>query len=369
MAHGTNAEMMKTNNKKLILNLIRQDNYSRVDLAREMKLTKATLSILTEEMLREGLIFEEAAGEDYSGVGRRPIYIRLREKARYVIGIGLTRSGYHTGLFDLGGNAVRIERHKYCSDNADDNIKAMAEIVERYKKIVPLEALPGIGVAVPGPLDYKTGTILNPPNFEVWHNCELSKKLSALCGLPVRLENIANAMAVAEQYFGCCRREKDFAYVAVDEGIGSGIVTNGRIYRSQRGYGNELGHISIDINGKECSCGNHGCLERYAAIPEILKGTGYESWKAVLDDNNESIIRKEAEYLSCGIVSLLNLFDLGTIVLGGSISEGGGKIAEIIAKTVNGRAISRHAVRVVMSEAGHERALAAASIALSEFFF
>lgn len=368
MTRGTNAGLMKENNKKLILNLVRQGNYSRADLAKEMKLTKATLSILADEMLCDGIIFEETT-DDYSGVGRRPTYLKICQTARFVIGIGLTRSGYHTGLFDLGGNALGIKKHKYSSDKADDNLLDIAKIVDEYKKMVDEELIIGIGVATPGPLDYKSGTILNPPNFQVWHNCELGKKLSELCGLPVKLDNIANAMAVAEQYFGCCQRENDFAYIVVDEGIGSGIVVGGEVHRSQRGYGNELGHISIDYKGKKCSCGNRGCLERYASIPAILEDTKYNSWREVQEDNATEIIRQEAEYLVCGIVSMLNLFDLETIVLGGAIEEADSLLVDIINEKVNIQAISQNSIRVVTSKAGQNRALSGASVALSKFFF
>ncbi|MBQ4145464.1 MAG: ROK family transcriptional regulator [Clostridia bacterium] len=368
MTRGTNAGLMKENNKKLILNLIRQGNYSRADLAKVMKLTKATLSILTDELKNEGLILEENT-DDYSGVGRRPVCLKIRQNGRYVIGVALTRSGYHTGLFDLGGNPVKTNKHKYSSDRADDNLCDMAKIIKEYKTMVDEELLIGVGVATPGPLDYKSGTILNPPNFPVWHNCELGKKLSELCGLPVKLDNIANAMAVAEQYFGCCQKERDFAYIVVDEGIGSGIVVDGEIYRSQRGYGNELGHISIDYNGLKCSCGNRGCLERYASIPAILKNTDYDSWGEVVSNQDKGIINQEAEYLSCGIVSMLNLFDLETIVLGGTIGEDDNLLIDSIGEKVNKQAIGQNKIRIVTSKVGQNRAMAGASVALSKFFF
>lgn len=365
---GINAVLMKENNKKLILNLIRQGNYSRADLAKEMKLTKATLSILTDEMLQEGLIYEEPA-EDYNGVGRRPTYIRIHDNSKYVIGIDFARAGYRTGLFNLGGKALVVEKHKYSSDNADDNLNDMCKIIDKYKKMVSADALLGVGVAAPGPLDYKTGTILNPTNFDVWHNYRIVEKLSELCQLPVRLDNISNAMAIAERYFGYCKKENDFAYIYVDEGIGSGIVVDGKIYRSQYGYGNELGHISIDFNGKKCSCGNRGCLEKYASVPAILENTKYGSWNEVIENKDNALILKEAEYLGSGIVSMLNLFDLATIVIGGSISESESNIIDLISEKVNKQAIWHHVVRVVPSKVEHERALAGASVALSKFFF
>ncbi len=366
MQTGTNSEVMRENNKKLVLNLIRKGDFSRADIAKEIGLTKATLTFLADELLKEGIIYEENV-TDYTGVGRRPSYLRLLPNSRYVIGLALSRSGFWLGLYDIIGNQIANDKFTYISDNAQENLENMAKLIESYKSLIDTKKLLGIGVASPGPLDYESGTILNPPNFEHWHNCEFSKILSTLCNLPVKVDNIANAMAVSERYFGCCKKEKDFAYIVVNEGIGSGIIVNEKIYRGHRGYGNELGHISIDYNGIECSCGNRGCLEKYASIPSILKGTSYKSWKDVTDNCDYEIIDKEIRYLSCGIVSLLNLFDLGTIILGDELNDDELLIRKL-SQEVNKHVIVRHPVTITASKVT-QRALAAASVALSEFFY
>lgn len=368
MVRGTNASLMKESNRKLILNLIRQGNYSRADLAKRTRLTKATVTILTEELLCEGLIRETAA-EDYSGVGRRPTYLRLCGSARYAAGFGLTRAGYQAGLFDLAGEAVALEELAYADGPAERTIEEMAACVRRYREMIPEGSLLGVGVAGPGPVDHRTGTVLNPPNFAKWHGCEIERRLSCLCGAAVRLENIANALAMAERYFGCCRQETDYAYVVVDEGVGSGIIVNGQIYRSQRGFGNELGHTSIAYDGRPCVCGNRGCVERYASIPAALEGTGHSTWQEAVDSGARALLDREAGYLSCALVNLVNLFDLGTVVLGGDIAYHGEPLAERIQAELQMRAIVRHPVRVALAQAGRSRALAAASIALHELFF
>lgn len=368
MKRGTNSALMKENNRRLILNLIRRGSYSRVDIANITGLTKATVTILTDEMIQEGLIKEENQYE-HTGVGRRPVYLRLCEESLFAVGFSLTRTGYQAGLFNFAGETVEAEDCRYSDGTAENTLEDMAKIVKRYKSKIPEGSMVGIGFASPGPIDYKAGIVLNPPNFEKWHNCKVVEKLSAMCGVPVILENISNALAIGEQYFGSCRNEDNYAYIVIDEGIGSGIVVNGQVYRGESGCGNELGHTSVRFDGLPCICGNRGCLECYASIPAILKNTGYKTWREAVDCGDYELIEREAEYLACALVTLINLFDLVKIVLGGDIAYKGEIIAEILRNKVEMRTIVRHPVRVSSSSAEQSKAVAAAAAALHNLFF
>ena len=363
MKRGTNSALMKEHNKKLILNLIRQERLSRANIANRIGLTRASVTILMEELMREGFVAEEES--DYAGVGRRPVYLTLRKDAGYAIGVNISRHAYRLGLANLAGELLETRECRKMERQSYEIVREIAAQVRYLADKAKGARIIGVGVSAPGPVDYKTNTILNPPNFPVWHNCEIGRRLSELSGLPVRLENVANAAALAESYFGGCTNEENYAFLMVDEGIGSGIVTGGKLYRGKNGYGNELGHTSIRFDGLPCECGNTGCLEAYASIPNLLKGTPYATWREASED--AELVRREAGYLSCAIVSLVNLFDLNRIVLGGDIVENGEPLARMIEEEVNGRIITNNHIVVCLCRPV-DKAAVAASIALNSLF-
>ncbi len=364
MRLGTNSGVMKDRNIRMILNMVHQNSCCRAEIAKRSGLTRATVSILTDELIRLGLI-AEIPDNDFSGVGRCPLKLSVCVDFAYVVGIALERRCYRIGLFDLAGRALEQSDFLY---NGDD-IAEMARTVEGYFAAYSRERIIGIGVAGPGPVDYREGKFLNPPNFDEWHGCNIVSQLTELTDIPVFLENISNALAVAHKYFGVCREEENYAYILIDDGIGSGIVVNGNIYRGKSGYGNELGHTSISYNGILCSCGNRGCLECYASIPAILKDSGFSSWREAVDSGDNLIIEREAEYISCAIVNLVNLFDLEKIIIGGDIVYKGEKIVSILEKTISERIITQRSLPVVPDTSIKYNSAAGAAVAIHKLLF
>jgi len=128
--------------------------------------------------------------------------------------------------------------------------------------VAPAE-LVAVGVSVPGPLDRERGVILAPPNLPGWHDVPLRDVLEAGLGVPVRLENDANAAALAEWRFGAGRGFDDLVYLTMSTGVGAGLVLGGRLYAGASGNAGELGHLSVEWEGEPCVCGQRGCLEAY----------------------------------------------------------------------------------------------------------
>ena len=127
----------------------------------------------------------------------------------------------------------------------------------------------GIGICAPGPLDPVTGMVINPPNLPCWRNFPLASRVADVYRVPVKLDNDANAAALAETRWGAARGYRYVFYATVGTGIGTGIVFDGRIYHGRTGAAGEGGHVSIDYNGPVCSCGKKGCIEVLAAGPAI----------------------------------------------------------------------------------------------------
>ena len=130
----------------------------------------------------------------------------------------------------------------------------------------------GIGICAPGPLNPKTGVVLNPPNLPGWRDIELAKLVEKEFGVPAKLENDANAAGLAEVLFGAAVGYKDVFYVTVSTGIGTGIIINRKIYHGKNGIAGEGGHVSIDYRSPyRCGCGTYGCIEALAAGPAMAR--------------------------------------------------------------------------------------------------
>ncbi len=129
----------------------------------------------------------------------------------------------------------------------------------------------GIGICAPGPLDPATGVVINPPNLPCWRNFPLATRVAEIYRVPVKVENDANAAALAEAYWGAGRGYAHIFYACLGTGIGTGIVFEGCIYNGRTGAAAEGGHMSIDYRGPRCGCGKPGCIEVLAAGPAIAR--------------------------------------------------------------------------------------------------
>jgi glucokinase len=132
-------------------------------------------------------------------------------------------------------------------------------------------SLSGIGICCPGPLDPNTGVIINPPNLPCWRDFPLADEISRKYKVPVRVDNDANAAALAETLWGAGRGYRNVFLAILGTGIGTGIVFDGRIYHGRTGAAGEGGHVSIDYRGPRCGCGKPGCIEAFAAGPAIAR--------------------------------------------------------------------------------------------------
>lgn len=367
MYKATNSSSMKEQNRKLVLDFIRQEGAFRANIADQIGLSKASVSIIVDELLKEKIIFQKKA--DINSIGRRPILLQINKDAFYSVGINIARHKYEVGIIDMDGNIIQKNTSKLDCDDPVQVLNDIASLVKAQLHTAGItdEKVLGIGVTTPGPVDYINKSILFPPNFNNWHNVKIGKILHSLLGFGIHHENVSNAHALSEKYYGLCKNEKNYIVIIVDEGVGAGIVVNGQIYRGRGGFGNELGHTSIDYNGIPCECGNIGCLEKYASIPAILKDTGYMEWRDVIDRQDINIMRKEAIYLSTALVNVINLFDLSLIILEGSIKYNGEILARFLKKEVNSRVITKNKVNVATSKS-IDGVTTAGCIAINSFF-
>ncbi len=337
-----NADYIKEYNRKLVLRLLRQQPLSRAQIARRTGLTRAATSLIAAELLSSGQVREMSPVANPRGRTSTPL--QLCPDAMYVIGIHLNRDGCSAALVDAGNNILScIEVHM---THEGDKLAPLCRAVEQLSssRDVPRDRLMGIGISAPGPLDGEGGRILNPPRFDLWHRVAIGPLLREATGLPTFLAN--NATCLASYHCGRpeVRGSDNFLLLLVDSGVGSGVISKGKVLRGIGYFTSELGHTSIRFDGRRCDCGNIGCLEEYAAIPKLLRGTPFQTWREVVDaspDNPQALhlMEQEAEYLGTAIVNLTNLIRIDTVLLAGDLLYDSERIISLIRQCVSRRCL------------------------------
>ncbi|MCU0641601.1 MAG: ROK family protein [Candidatus Margulisbacteria bacterium] len=203
-----------------------------------------------------------------------------------------------------------------------DNLKKATDALIRGQKT----KVSCIGIGVPGPIDYETGIVIEPPNLPGWKKVNLKKILEKEFKVPVHVDNDANCAALGEAYFGAGRQVRHFIYITISTGIGGGIIIDRKLYRGAIGAAGEFGHMIIDPAGPLCGCGNHGCFEALASGTAIKRRSGMDAIAVELaarqgDATALKVINETAHYLALGIANLVNIFNPEMVILGGGVSK------------------------------------------------
>jgi glucokinase len=182
-----------------------------------------------------------------------------------VLGVDIGGTKVAVGLVDAEGRILTQQRKPMIATGTAE--AGLDAVIAAIDSVLSTEGdkVRGIGICAPGPLDPKTGVVLDPPNLPCWRNFPLAEKISAKYRVPVKVDNDANAAALAETRWGAARGYRFVFYATIGTGIGSGIVLDGAIYYGKTGAAGEGGHVSIDYKGPVCNCGKRGCIEVLAS--------------------------------------------------------------------------------------------------------
>jgi predicted NBD/HSP70 family sugar kinase len=248
-------------NSNLVINTVRRRQpISRVDLARVSGLQPSTVSLIVEELIRNNWLEE---GDSVRGArGRRPRLLTM-SSGKCVIAVDIHPRQTTLAITELSG---RIAWQSILSLPPDPK-KALDRLTAAIKDAVSSHAgrtIEGIGICLPGRTDPNAKDLIFAPNLR-WPVVSLRSKIERATGLPVKMDNVANACALSEVWFSESDRVRDLVVVEVSEGLGTGIFVNGSIVRGERGMAGEFGHIQMDENGVPCNCGNRGCWETLAS--------------------------------------------------------------------------------------------------------
>ena len=185
-----------------------------------------------------------------------------------ILGVDIGGTKVAVGLVDREGKILAQGREPMVANGtAEAGLAAVTSAIDSM--MAAGGGIRSIGICAPGPLDPKTGVVLNPPNLPCWRNFPLAEKIARRYQLPVKVDNDANAAALAETRWGAARGYRYVFYATIGTGIGTGIVFDGRIYHGKTGSAGEGGHVTIDYRGPRCTCGKFGCIEILAAGPAI----------------------------------------------------------------------------------------------------
>lgn len=366
-------------NKSIVFNYIKDHGpISRAEIAKQTSLNKATVSSLVEELIDENFVREIGAGK--SSGGRRPVLLLFNGDAGSVIGVDLGVNYISILITNLNCEVLWSKETKISPD------KSVGEIIDKLVSVIKeaiqhapqtTHGILGIGVGVPGIVDYDNGTVLLAPNLK-WKKTPLQSILEEHTHLPVFIDNEANMAALGEKMFGAGIGHEDMCYVSAGIGIGTGFILNNELYRGAIGYAGEMGHMTIERNGLKCPCGNRGCWEMYASekafymrmkeehtLSDVTRSSFYHYVREANSGNGEviTILSEIGEHLGIGVANIVNIFNPKLVVIGNTIATGGKWILNPIEKVLATRALnfSNEHVTVVQSQLG-DRACAIGSI-------
>ena len=222
----------------------------------------------------------------------------------YFIGVDVGGTKVAAGLVDSTGAITYQTRTPMVAAEAVAGLAAVTSAIDSVRAAANLNPelqglISGIGICAPGPLNPRTGVVINPPNLPGWRNFPLADLISKAYRLPVRVDNDGNAAALAEALWGAGRGYRNVFCATIGTGIGTGIVFDGRIYHGRTGAAAEGGHISIDYRGPRCGCGKLGCIEALASGPAIARRASEKisagSYSAILKDAGGHLDRITSE--------------------------------------------------------------------------
>ena len=270
----------------------------------------------------------------------------------------------------------------------DDSCRLMIQMIHANSKQVGRESLLGVGISAPS-VDKRIGSLINPPNLPNWGGYSISKFVRCQLGLPVVIGNDASLAALGEHRLGAGNGVENMLYYTLSTGIGGGIIIDGRLYEGKKGFAGELGHITVEPEGRICNCGNRGCLELYASGPAIVRGVTEArkngratslscnvpvSTAAVFEASSagdrlcSEVIAKAGKYLGLGILGAMHAFEPERIVIGGGVSAGFGQLFPFIEQQISEHAMAHFegSMDIRVATLGEDSSLIGAACYLSD---
>ena len=376
-------------NSRIMLNLVRKHQpVSRADLMRYSGMQRSTVSVITEQLLSERWLKEWAVGD--LPRGRKPTFLHLNAEHYGAVGVSVQHDLTVLGLATLDGQFIAQETI-HTGKDPDEFISRLNRRIIDLMRSQPQTTYRGIGISLPGRVDISTGRLIFAPSL-TWNNLDLRAPIEAATGLPVQLENAANACALAEAESGrFTGHVNNLLAVTVSQGIGVGIILNGQLVRGAGGMAGEFGHVAQLLHGPRCRCGNEGCWEVLANNPAAVRyyteelaarnGKGSKGSKARLSFNDilqlsergdlkaRNALKRMAYHLGEGLAMLVAGLAPEFIVVVGEVTRAWAVVEPVINDVLKSRRWGGSCTRILPSNPETQpRLRGAVALVLQKYF-
>lgn len=330
MIEVNHSKIKETNRKKIIKLLLEKNEITKLDISRSLDISITTVSTNITELKKEGIVSDVRSLE--STGGRKAMALKINENCRFALGIALTPRHVKLSIINLKKEVIENIRIRHYNEGfekivaiAKENIKGILS-----KNNISNDELLGIGISIPGTVDSEEGIIKNCYLLGA-ENYNLKQSFEEF-DTSIYIDNEANLSA----YYEFLNKKdilSNLLYVSITEGLGLGIVIDGKIYRGSNNAAGEMGHIKIAIEGKKCKCGSNGCLESYTSTNALLEEFNNLSSKKVDDieefielfekgnKTTKDVLERYCKMLGIGIANLTMILDPRSVVLGGDINS------------------------------------------------
>jgi predicted NBD/HSP70 family sugar kinase len=363
------SETARQINRRIALNFIRRHQpMSRADLARRSGLQRSTVSAIIDQLIDEGWVTEGAIGR--APRGRRPRFLHLNVERAGILGVELRPETTTLGLAGVDARFVAQTSWPTPRDPAAF-VAELAQAADGLRAAHPTISCEGMGVSLPGRVD-RHGRLVFAPNLG-WGQVDLKQMLEAAVGLPVNLENAANACALAEFWFGRHPEHvRNLIAVTVSEGIGVGLLLNGQLVHGAEAMAGEFGHVSVTDDGPQCRCGKRGCWERYASNSAALaryeaatrgrrsasrtRGVApirFEDLVSLAERGDEragEAIDEMGRWLGVGLAALVTGLAPEVIAIVGEVTGAWDRVGPIVASEVKARGLPQQSTKIVPTD-------------------
>ena len=381
---------VKNFNKHAAVDLIRfaERGISRADLADKLGLTRAAVTVIINELIKNGIILNTDSRSTTSG--RPPVELEINPQLGLVAAVDIGAMHLSVALADFSARILEeIEVPFRIDRGPKESLREVDRVLEELlqKRGLSYGDLAAIGIGVPGPVIAEKGMVMAPPIMPGWDRFPIRATLESQWSTAVTLNNDAELGALGEWAYGAGRGEKNLAFIKVGSGIGAGLIINQQIYGGTTGSAGEIGHLTVDENGPLCACGNHGCLEAFAgghAIAYQARQLVASGKRTLLSEKDpaaltardvadaacrgdlpaQEIIKRSGTFVGIAIAGLINLFNPSTVIIGGGVAQVGDLLTGPIRQAVHERSLraSEHSVRITSAMLGRRSSLIGALV-------
>lgn len=355
---------------------------TRQEIQEATGLSRVTVSQVVQDLIDEKILIE--ADLLPSNGGRKANAIAVNPKHGFVGICFFSATTLTVALTDLAGE-IKVKRREMnlIEEGPSKALPKATEWLQEALKEIAKSKLLGIVIGVPGPVEHKTGSVINPPIMRGWDGINIQEHFKNNFKVPVFLENDVNLMAIAEHRL-IYPEIKNLMFVKMSTGIGSGLIIDGQLYRGSQGSAGDIGHVQLDaLKGLPCRCGHHDCVESFSsgwALIEKLKTMGYEiktvndlvTLTRTGDATVTRLLNEAAGYIGHAIADSVNLLNPAKVVIQGRISESSDRVLATIKEVVYQRAsaLASKNLEIVSSKLDEDRGVhGAAQLGIEEFFF